>query len=380
MSAYTLRQQTSERAQNHAFEGGVHLSPHRQIASVEGIPSYQKINIEEEKDLQISQNLGTVPESRDLSPPRRSSLSRKTASSVDLSPPRRIPDSREDLSPPRKFHVPSHYVESGHFDSQPSEGDLSPPRRLIAGLVDSTNLSPPRYRRERISPPRDLSPPRRMGREHFMSSGEKSGLQTGAEVTEQARLKREEELSRLRSDQYMTDSKQLEMAHSTVYRDPSGRKIHMEQVRTDVSSTRAHKEHSPFHRHGLESFGEEGFQGRKRDDPELNRAWKERERWSDPMMQLKVSGAISSNSEDEFDFDDPMAKILKKKRKRSEKAKKTASKYYTSWYPPNRYNIKPGAQWDGVDRSNGFEARLFETQLDEQIRKEQAYRYSSSDM
>lgn len=74
---------------------------------------------------------------------------------------------------------------------------------------------------------------------------------------------------------------------------------------------------------------------RYKDDEELNEELKERERWNDPAAMF-LSG--------------------------KKKSKKAARKYpiYQGNVPPNRFNIRPGYRWDGVDRSNGFEKSYFE--------------------
>ena len=48
--------------------------------------------------------------------------------------------------------------------------------------------------------------------------------------------------------------------------------------------------------------------------------------------------------------------------------------------PPNRYGIKPGRHWDGVDRGNGFERDMFKRQNEIKRQKQEAFMWAQEDM
>ena len=53
---------------------------------------------------------------------------------------------------------------------------------------------------------------------------------------------------------------------------------------------------------------------------------------------------------------------------------------YRGVVPPNRFGVRPGYRWDGVDRSNGFEKTWFATQSNKKAIADEAYKWSVEDM
>ena len=74
-----------------------------------------------------------------------------------------------------------------------------------------------------------------------------------------------------------------------------------------------------------------------------------------------------------------MAKYLSKK-KALKTGQPTRPIYRGPADRPNRFGILPGYRWDGVDRSNGFEKKYFETLNKGIAIQEDAYKWSVSDM
>ncbi|KAJ9114402.1 hypothetical protein QFC20_001545 [Naganishia adeliensis] len=74
--------------------------------------------------------------------------------------------------------------------------------------------------------------------------------------------------------------------------------------------------------------------------------------------------------------DDPAAAFLTKRKAKGPQR----PKYTGPPAPPNRFNIPPGYRWDGVDRSTGFEAKLFQTMNNRKRRQVEANAWSMEDM
>ncbi|KAF9385405.1 hypothetical protein CPC16_007998 [Podila verticillata] len=256
-------------------------------------------------------------------------------------------------------------------------------RPAIAGLVvenEALSRSPAQQKRNR-SPSRSPSPyskrrelsPRssrtrsRSGSVELMSSGAKAGLQTAEQVKRDTDRRQQEYLDRMRALDPSKSGRDAE----TVYRDAQGRKV--DRVAEKIEAAAAKRREIEKQERQMEwgkglvqreeeqarkkRMEEEKFKplARYKDDEELNEELKDRDRWNDPAAMF-LTGV--------------------------KKSKKAAPKFplYQGNFPPNRYNIRPGYRWDGVDRSNGFEKDYFMRMNTKQHNAREAHMWSTEDM
>ena len=178
-----------------------------------------------------------------------------------------------------------------------------------------------------------------------MESGAHAGLQTAEQVTAQLMRKEAEERRKFlkEGDEHSGKGKE------TIYRDASGRIINVQMKRAEARK-QAEEEAAKVtaeleaqkgdvqraeQKKRREQLSEAKFipVARYADDAELNEDLRETERWNDPAVGF----------------------LKKKKGGQSVSGKPL----YKGPAAPNRYGIRPGHKWDGVDRGTGFENEYF---------------------
>lgn len=218
-----------------------------------------------------------------------------------------------------------------------------------------------------------------------MSSGVKAGLQTAADTAaliraEQAREDEERRRSRKKKARQKDDSADADAdtdpTQATIYRDATGRRIDISLRRqelrlAELAKIAAEKKESE------NAMGEVQLQarqqareelenakfltlGRSAEDEELNERQREELRWDDPM-----AGYIAERQAEREQVEE--ARDPGRRRKGGDEEAgagggggRVKQRVYLGAAPPNRYGIRPGWRWDGVDRGNGFEKDWFQ--------------------
>lgn len=348
---------------------------------------------------------------QDMSPPRRgrhNSPSQDGSETSDLSPPRKIQKnvarsglagfshrhSPRDLSPPRR---PRHDSPSQDALHGSAVADLSPPRKsqknfARSGVSDLSRHRSPSPSTKVVSRPfldPDHSPPRKNTKEAPNPESvhvPKTGLISSKDITEEIDRKKSEDLLRFKQMDPSISGRGAE----PVYRDKvKGVRISKEEYLKSKQKVEdkpkdkeiewgkglAQKREAEARLKELELEKEKPF-ARTRDDPELDKMLKERLRWGDPMAHLVKKK-----------YPEPVLPNLGENEKMKESGFVVPQDIPNhSWLKrgldaaPNRYGIRPGRHWDGVDRSNGFEKDIFKRANERQARDREAYLWSVSDM
>ncbi|KAJ7944642.1 BUD13-like protein [Quillaja saponaria] len=321
---------------------------------------------------------------------------------TDISPPRRprrqaLTDHERknyethdfpDISPPRRGRHDSPYRANMHVSSR---SDLSPTRKSSKDAVRPALHRPSAEAGDSHSSlPSDLSPPRRKQKELSgtvpTNDQRKTGLISGKDIREEIDKTKKDEWSRFKQMDPSISGRGAE----PVYRDKKkGERISKDEFlksqkkveekpkekKLEWGKGLAQKREAEARLQELELEKDKPF-AQTRDNPELDKILKERVRWGDPMAHLVKKK-----------YPEPVLPNFGDNEKMKESGFVIPQEIPDhSWLKrgldaaPNRYGIRPGRHWDGVDRSTGFEKESFKRTNEKQAREKEAYLWSVSDM
>ena len=284
---------------------------------------------------------------------------------IDASPPRRRArhdsdsegDEEEDASPPRRQRMETARI-ARHDDENGGEA---------GAMEEDIDASPPRRRARPAQPIIDSG---KLGKER-MSDGTRTGMISGKEISREMELKRQHEAERFRD----LDDSVTGRTAKTVYRTAEGRVVSREEyVEAKEAKRKKYQDAAdlPWGKGMKQTMGQHG-----KDDLSKRDA----DRFGDPMAHLIKKDTSEENIQAPSSLLDRHEEVLRKAGfiipleipKHSWLRRKVGA-------PPNRFGIKPGRHWDGVDRSNGFERDMFKRKNELRRREQEARMWAQEDM
>ena len=206
------------------------------------------------------------------------------------------------------------------------------------------------------------------------------------EIRDERNAKAEKKLRKRQKDELAKHNANAETGE-TIYRDASGKKRtvdaqHDEKQLRLIEETKAEKQ-----RQANKGTYQKLQQEAKLHELEMASSMTLSRSVNDVQMEDRKKSIIRDG--------DPMAMYTWKKQQEEQEAAVVASgngnssgavavqlkPMYKGPQPKaNRYGIRPGYRWDGIDRGNGFEDKVLEHLHSKGRKKEEAYKWSSADM
>ncbi|KAH9522335.1 bud site selection protein [Dermatophagoides farinae] len=208
-------------------------------------------------------------------------------------------------------------------------------------------------------------------------AGKKAGLSDAKEIKKElAELKRKNEKAMSKIDDSI-----LGRNAKTVIRDRKTGKIR--EIEKELKEKQEKDEQEAIKQAEKQAVYDRWSKGLVQREEQLEQLENELHEMSKPLARYKDDDDLDKLLRDKDREDDPMLANIRKKRE-EEKSKNPEYKKYPKYHgpppPPNRFNIQPGYRWDGVDRSNGYEAKYFAKKADREALQEEAYHWSVQDM